>query len=95
LRAKARTKISLVGIVADHGDAVDAGAALLVDGRKVGIVNSPAWSHRMNKSLALAHVEPGAAADGTFYEVSGKTVSCSATATPIPFYDPEKSRTRG
>ena len=88
-------KISLVGIVADHGDAVDAGAALLVDGRKVGIVNSPAWSHRMNKSLALAHVEPGAAADGTFYEVSGKTVSCSATATPIPFYDPEKSRTRG
>jgi len=88
-------KIKLVGIIADHGDAVDAGAELSIDGRKVGVVNSPAWSHRMNKSLALAHVEPGAAADGTVYEVKGETVSCGATASPIPFYDPEKTRPHG
>ena len=88
-------KINMVGLIADHGDAVDAGAELLIDGRKVGVVNSPAWSHRMNKSLALAHVEPGAAADGTVYQVKGETVSCSATASPIPFYDPDKTRPHG
>ena len=85
----------MVGLIADHGDAVDAGAELLIDERKDGVVNSPAWSHRMNKSLALAHVEPGAAADGTVYQVKGETVSCSATASPIPFYDPDKTRPHG
>ncbi len=88
-------KINMIGIVADHGDAVDGGADLLIDGRKVGVVNCPSWSHRMNKSLALCHVEPGVAADGTVYQVKGETVSCSATATPIPFYDPGKTRTHG
>ncbi len=86
-------KIKLVGIEADHSDAVDGGADLLVAGRKVGTVNSPAWSHRMNKSLALAHVEPAAAAEGTVYEVKGETVTCAATAVRIPFYDPDKTRT--
>jgi len=88
-------KIKLVGIEADHGDIVDAGADLLIGGNKVGTVNSPAWSHRLNKSLALAHVAPAAAAQGTVYQLKGETVSCSATAVRIPFYDPDKTRTHG
>jgi aminomethyltransferase len=86
-------KVNLIGIVADHGDSVDAGADLLVDGRKVGAVTSPVWSHRLNKSLALAHVEPAAAREGTVYALEGETVSCRATAARIPFHDPEKTRT--
>ena len=88
-------KVKLIGIEADHGDAVDGGAELLLAGQKVGTVNSPAWSHRMNKSLALAHVEPAAAAEGTVYELKGETVACAATAASIPFYDPEKTRPHG
>ena len=86
-------KINMIGIEADHGDIVDAGADLLVAGEKVGTVNSPAWSHRLNKSLALAHVAPSAAAEGTVYELKGETVTCSATAVRIPFYDPDNNRT--
>ena len=61
-------KVLMVGIVADHDDAVEAGAALSLEGERVGVVNSPAWSHRMQKSLALCHVAPHAAAEGTGLE---------------------------
>ena len=86
-------KILMVGIVADHDDAVDADAALTLDGEKVGVVNSPGWSHRMQKSLALCHVAPHAAAEGTRLDVEGESGRCSATVSRIPFYDPDKTRT--
>ncbi len=85
-------KVLMVGIVADHDDAVDADAALSLDGERVGVVNSPSWSHRMQKSLALCHVAPHAAAEGTRLAVEGENVRCSATVSRIPFYDPEKTR---
>lgn len=86
-------KMLMVGIVADHDDAVDADATLRLDGVEVGVVNSPAYSHRMSASLALCHVTPSAASVGTRLALEGDTVSCSATVSPIPFYDPEKTRT--
>ena len=88
-------KVLMVGIVADHDDAVDADAALSLDGERVGVVNSPSWSHRMQKSLALCHVAPHAAAEGTRLAVEGENVRCSATVSRIPFHDPEKTRTHG
>ena len=86
-------KILMVGVIADHDDAVEAGAALTLDGDRVGVVNSPGWSHRMQKSLALCHVAPHAAAEGTQLGVEGETMQCTATISQIPFYDPQKSRT--
>ena len=86
-------KVLMVGIVADHDDAVDAGAALSLGGERVGVVNSPAWSHRMQKSLALCHVAPHAAAEGTRLDLEGESGRCAATVSRIPFYDPEKTRT--
>ena len=88
-----KDKVRLVGIVAEHDDIVDAGAELLVQGRKVGVVNSPSYSHRMKKSLALAHVEPAVSAVGTTLELQGENVSCAAIVANIPFYDPGKTRT--
>ena len=86
-------KILMVGIVADHDDAVEAGAALTLGGETVGVVNSPVWTHRMQKSLALCHVAPNAAAEGTQLALEGETMQCTATVSRIPFYDPEKTRT--
>ena len=88
-------KVLMAGIVADHDDAVEAGAALTLDGNEVGVVNSPAWSHRLEKSLALCHVAPHAAAEGTQLMLEGETMQCQATVSQIPFYDPEKTRTHG
>ena len=44
-------------------------------------------------SLALCHVAPHAAAEGTRLDVEGENVRCSATVSRIPFYDPDKTRT--
>ena len=95
LAAKGKEKITVVGIDADHGEALAGGEKLMRDGKEVGVVNSPVWSHRMKKSIALAHVRPDAAAPGTKVRVEGDGVSCTATVASVPFYDPQKTRTHG
>ncbi len=83
----------LAGIAADHTDALIGGEKLMLDGAEVGVVNSPAWSHRLKKSLALVHLQPKAAAAGTQLQVAGDDLTCSAVVEAIPFFDPGKTRT--
>ena len=52
----------MAGISVQLEEALVGGEILRLDGEEVGVVNSPAWSHRMNKSLALVHLRPDAAA---------------------------------
>jgi aminomethyltransferase len=91
LALEGKEKVLLGGVVADHGDAVDVGAELSRDGKKVGHVTSAAYSRRLNQSLALVHLEPSASAEGTRLEIKGETVQCGATVARIPFVDPEKT----
>ena len=69
------------------------GETLRHNGTDVGTLNSPCWSHRMNKSLALVHLDPTIAQPGTELEVQGEDFSGQATVEAIPFFDPSKSRT--
>ena len=87
-----KEKVSLFGIVADHGDMVDHGAALSINGETVGRVTTPAYSQRLGRSLALVHLIPSAAVTGTALELKGPTVQCSAEAASIPFVDPGRIR---
>jgi aminomethyltransferase len=91
---KGKEKIKVAGISADHGEALSGGEKLLHDGKEVGLVNSPAYSHRMKKSLALVHLAPELAVPGTRLTVEGD-ISCNATVEATPFYDPKKTRTHG
>ena len=92
LALKGRERFVLAGIAADREDALAGGEKLLRDGEEVGIVNSPAWSHRLNKSIALVHLRPDAAATGTRLDVAGDGFSCPAVVERIPFHDPLKKR---
>lgn len=92
--AKGNERFLGAGIVINHNDMVTGGETLRCNGEDVGIVNSPAYSHRMQKSLALVHVRPDAAVAGTQLEVVGDGVVYSAEVNPIPFYDPKKLRVR-
>ena len=83
----------LAGIAADHVDALAGGEKLLLNGEEVGVVNSPAWSHRLKKSLALVHLHPGATSPGTLLRVSSDDVNCNAVIESIPFFDQQKART--
>ena len=77
----------------DHDDALAGEERLQLDGADVGVVNSPCWSHRLNKSLALVHLRPDAATPGTRLQVVGDDFSAGATVETIPFFDPQKLRT--
>lgn len=85
-----KEKVKFYGIEADHKDVVEHGAGLFIDGEAVGHVTTPAYSRRLGKSLALVHLIPSAAREGTRLELKGPTIQCSATASPIPFVDPER-----
>ena len=93
MAAKGAEKVNNVCLDIVHPDMVEGGEALMLDGQNVGTINSPCYSHRMGKSLALVHVRPGLEV-GTTLTVSGDGLETTATITSNPVYDPEKSRTR-
>lgn len=93
MAAKGKEKIKNVGLDIDYPDIVNGEEKLLMNGEVVGAVNSPGYSHRLGKSLALAHVSPDAAAVGTQLQVSGGGIETKATVIKMPIYDPDKSRT--
>ena len=87
-----KEKVKFFGIVADHDDVVEHGAELSIDGEIVGHVTTPAYSRRLGKSLALVHLIPSATVEGTSLQLNGPNIQCPATATSIPFVDPQRTR---
>ena len=57
-----------------------------------GRVNSPSYSHRLGKSLALGHISPDIA-EGTVLALKGGDIDTTATVVAMPVYNPSKSRT--
>ena len=92
MAAKGNEKIINVGLNINHSDMVEGGETLSLNGKEVGVVNSPAYSHRLDKSLALAHINPGIA-EGTILELKSDNISATATVIAMPIYDPSKSKT--
>ena len=85
MAAKGSEKIINVCLDIEHTDIINGGESLSLDGQQVGIVNSPGYSHRMKKSLALAHVTPAAAAAGTTLQVSSDNINtCLLYTSPSP-----------
>ncbi len=91
--AEGKEKVNLGGVsCASTTEVLEAGAKLLLNGEEVGVVNSPIYSHRMKKSLALVHLRP-AVAEGTVLQLRGKEQSHDVTVESVPFHDPKKTRT--
>ncbi len=93
LAAEGNEKLHNVCLDIAHDDIVNGEEKLFLDGTEVGVVNSPCYSHRMGKSLALAHVAPSASSPGSSLALSGGGIDTTATVVSIPIYDPQKSRT--
>jgi aminomethyltransferase len=85
-------KIKNVCIEIDYPDMVAGGESLMKGGVNVGVVNSPCFSHRLGKSLALAHVNSGIAT-GTILQLISDEIETSATIVSSPVYDPLKLKT--
>ncbi|MCB5191216.1 aminomethyltransferase family protein [Methylobacillus arboreus] len=93
LALKGKERLRQVGLICRSPVAVQAGAEIIREGKKVGVVTSASYSRYLMQSLALAHIAPEFAANGTEVEIKGKTTSCRAYVAPIPFYDPLRLRT--
>jgi aminomethyltransferase len=91
--SEGKERFHAAGVSIDHDDALVGGELLKLDGAEVGVINSPCYSHRLNKSLALVHLSAAAAQPGTKLDVLGDEFSGSAVVEAIPFFDPKKSRT--
>ena len=91
--AEGKEKVKFGGVFCETTtDPLEAGAKLQLNGEEVGVVNSPAYSHRMKKSLALVHLRPDIEI-GTKLQLRGDTQSLDVTVSTVPFHDPEKKRT--
>ena len=95
LASEGQERFVAAGISIDHDDALAGGETLNLDGVEAGIINSPCYSHRLGKSLALVHLRPDAAQPGTRLDVASDDFSGTATVETTPFFDPAKSRTHG
>ncbi len=93
MAAKGHEKIKNVCLAIDHTDMVNGGEHLLYQGQTVGVINSPAFSHRLNKSIALAHVSVNIAIIGAKLNVSSAEINTTAFIVDSPLYDPEKIKT--
>ena len=93
MKAKGNNKIVNVGLDIDYPDAVAGGETLQIDSDDIGIINSPGYSHRLKKSLALAHVSPAASSPGTKLNVVSDDITTTATVVAMPIYDPKKLKT--
>jgi len=92
--SKDQQKIINVCLDIEHDEMIEGGEALVQGQTHAGIVNSPCYSQRLKKSLALAHVAPDFAKPGTKLSLtSNKGSTLSATVVSTPIYDPNKLRT--
>lgn len=94
MSSKSSPSVQNVCLDVDFGDMVNGEEKLLMDGKVVGVVNSPCYSHRMGKSLALGHVDPSVT-EGAVLQVKGGDIDTTAKVVSSPIYDPQKSRTHG
>lgn len=92
MAAEGNEKVQNVCLDIDHADMVNGGEDLSLNGASIGVVNSPSYSHRLGKSLALAHIQ-STVAEGTVLAIKGDGIDTTATVVASPIYDPGKART--
>ena len=90
-----KEKVKVAGVsCASTTEVMEGGAKLFLDGQEVGVINSPVYSHRMKKSIALVHIRPDVAV-GTVLKLKGETQSLDVIVEQVPFFDAKKANTHG
>lgn len=90
-QVKGDEKLKLVCLEINHPESLVGGETLKLNGEEVGVINSPCYSHRLRKSLALAHINPKVA-HSSILNLLVEERETTATIVELPIYDPEKLR---
>ena len=83
----------VMGLDIDHNEGLAGGEEILVNDKKVGVVNSPCYSKRMGKSLALGHIDVDCSKPETAVVINTSDKKLNAIVSSLPFYDPKKTKT--
>ena len=82
----------LTGLQLESRIPARAGSPLFADGRRVGQVTSGTYAPTLQKSIALAYVEPSSAEPGRQVEVEVRGQRYAATTVALPFYRRRRRR---
>ncbi len=93
LKLRGRERFKQVGLECQSSQAVEAGANIIKDGKKIGVVTSAIYSRYLMKSLAMVHLKPEFTQLGTEVLVTGGDTPVKAHVVKTPFYDPMRLRT--
>ena len=84
----------IAGLTLEGTTVAKGGDAVLCDGRQVGTVSSAMWGPTIEQSIALAMLDTPAWQDGTALTITSDSGDLSATVTPLPFFDAERTLAR-
>ena len=70
----------------------DEGAPVHAGGKQVGVVTCAMYSPLVKKSMGIARLSPDTAMAGTPLEIHNAGGVIKATAQPLPFDDPKKTK---
>ena len=90
--AKGKERFKIYGVEVSADQAAEGGDELFADGRKVGLVTCGMTSTLTGRSLAIARLDVDQARPGAPLELRGKAFTAQATAQPLPFDDPDKTK---
>jgi aminomethyltransferase len=76
----------IVGLTMEGRVPARAGYPVYANGAQAGEIRSGSWGPAVEKNIATALVEPGAAAEGAALEVEVRGTRHAATVVPLPFY---------
>jgi aminomethyltransferase len=91
-RLKGKERFRIFGVELASDKAPDTGDKLLVDGREVGVVTIGMVSKLTGRSLGIARLDVDVAVAGTALTLVGGQGTVAATAQPLPFDDPKKTK---
>ena len=91
-RLKGKERFKIFGVLLDGKEPADEGAPVYAGGKQVGVVTCAMYSPLVKKSMGIARLSLDTALAGTPLEIHNKSGVIKATAQPLPFDDPKKTK---
>ncbi|MFK5998955.1 MAG: aminomethyltransferase family protein [Rhodobacterales bacterium] len=91
-RLKGRERFKIYGVLLEGTEPAAEGAALMKDGKQVGVVTIGMYSSLNNHNVGIARMPVDCAVDGTPMTVMNPDGEIKCIAHSMPFYDTDKKR---
>jgi glycine cleavage system T protein (aminomethyltransferase) len=91
-RLKGKERFKIYGVLLKGKEPADEGAPVYQKGKQVGVVTCAMYSPLAKKSMGIARLSVDTAVKDTPLEIHNRSGVIKATAQPLPFDDPKKTK---